>query len=115
MTLRDARTPAKHPAHRAEIVLLGFEKQTHEDIAQRVGLERFSCGALVDANSRLSRLAGDPKSTDAEGLIKQPNRQKVRSAGFLMITAAPRTGDRAATLTFAFHDERGKLLHEHVK
>ena len=28
------------------------------------GLEEFSCGALVDANSRLGRLPGDPAGTD---------------------------------------------------
>lgn len=44
MTLRDARTSRKHLAQRAEIVLLGFEKQTNEDIGQRVGLERHQVG-----------------------------------------------------------------------
>ncbi len=39
-TLRDARTSPKHLAQRAEIVLLGFEKWTNEEIAERVGLER---------------------------------------------------------------------------
>ena len=44
LTPRDARTSPKHLAQRAEIVLLGFEKQTKEDIAQRVGLERHQVG-----------------------------------------------------------------------
>ena len=44
MTLRDPRTSPKHLAQRAEIVLLGFEKHTHEEIAGRVGLERHQVG-----------------------------------------------------------------------
>ena len=43
-TLRDARTSPKHLAQRAEIVLLGFEKRTNEEIAERVGLERHQVG-----------------------------------------------------------------------
>ena len=35
------------------------------------GFEEFSCGALIDANSRLGRKPGDPKSTDPEGKIFQ--------------------------------------------
>ncbi len=36
------------------------------------GFEEFSCGALVDANSRIGRRPGDPASTDPEAAIKQP-------------------------------------------
>ena len=79
------------------------------------GIEEFSCGALVDANSRLGRKPGDPQSTDPEGLIKQPYTQKTRSGGFLMIHVTPAGKDWPAQLTFAFHDERGKLLHRHMK
>ncbi|MCH8924174.1 MAG: alkaline phosphatase family protein, partial [Planctomycetes bacterium] len=79
------------------------------------GIEEFSCGALVDANSRLGRKPGDPKSTDPQGLIEQPYTQTVRSGGFLMIRVATAGQDRPARLTFDFHDERGKLLHRHVK
>lgn len=40
----EARTSAKSLSQRAEIVLLGFEKLTNEQIAQRVGLERHQVG-----------------------------------------------------------------------
>ena len=79
------------------------------------GVEEFSCGALVDANSRLGRKPGDPASTDPEGLIKQVYAQKVRSAGFLLVKADPASEEAPAKLTFVFHDENGKVLHEHTK
>jgi arylsulfatase A-like enzyme/phosphodiesterase/alkaline phosphatase D-like protein len=79
------------------------------------GLEEFSCGALVDANSRPGRKPGDPKSTDPDGLIKQVYSQKTPSGGFLEIETSPAGGDTPATLTFRFHDEHGETLYEHRK
>jgi alkaline phosphatase/alkaline phosphatase D len=79
------------------------------------GIEEFSCGALVDANSRPGRKAGDPASTDAEGLIKQPYLQDPRSGGFLEIRVDPAAGDKPATLTFRHHDEKGAVLYELLK
>ena len=77
------------------------------------GFEEFSCGALVDANSRLGRAPGDPMSTDPDGLIKQLYTQKERSGGFLMVTCGEQNGK--AQLTFEFFDERGDLLYRHTK
>eukprot|EP00913_Durusdinium_trenchii_P028363 g26591.t1 len=79
------------------------------------GIEEFSCGALVDANSRLGRKPGDPKSTDPKATIKQLYAQKVRSGGFLQIGVTPATKTKPAKLTFQWFDEFGKLLHQHVK
>ncbi|MBP88138.1 MAG: alkaline phosphatase [Planctomycetaceae bacterium] len=79
------------------------------------GLEEFSCGALVDANSRPGRKPGDPKSTDPEGLIKQVYSQKKPSGGFLLIETAPGSDQKPATLAFRFHDELGDVLYEHTK
>ena len=79
------------------------------------GVEEFSSGALVDANSRLGRLPGDPNSTDPEGLIKQPYSQKTASGGFLEIESAPANSDGTASLKFRFRDEHGEILHEHRK
>lgn len=79
------------------------------------GMEEFSCGALVDANSRPGRKPGDPKGTDPKGLIKQVYAQKSRSGGFLWIEATPAGNKRSATLKFRFHDERGAVLYEHLK
>lgn len=79
------------------------------------GLEEFSSGALIDENSRLGRKPGDPKSTDPEGLIKQPYYQDPASGGFLLVKSAPAASDHRAVLKFRFHDDRGKLLYECVK
>lgn len=79
------------------------------------GFEEFSCGALVDANSRLGRKPGDPKSTDPKGLIKQFYSQDPRSGGFLLVRVTPADKQAPATLSFLFHDEKGKLLYQHNK
>ena len=79
------------------------------------GLEEFSCGALVDANSRLGRKPGDPKSTDPQGEIKQPYYQSPASGGFLLIESTPAGKEKPATLAFVFHDEKGRALYRHEK
>ncbi|NNE90989.1 MAG: alkaline phosphatase family protein, partial [Verrucomicrobiales bacterium] len=72
------------------------------------GIEEFSCGALIDANSRLGRKPGDPASTDPEGLIQQPYSQDPRSGGFLHVKVEP---GPEAKLVFTWHDEKGVVLH----
>ena len=78
------------------------------------GIEEFSCGALIDANSRPGRLPGDPKSTDPEGLIKQPYRQDEPSGGFLMVTVS-RPDDDEPRLSVEHYDERGELLNQVIR
>ena len=79
------------------------------------GIEEFSCGALVDANSRLGRKPGDPESTDPKGLIRQVYAQKERSAGFMQVQVDPAKGGVSAKLTVTWHDEHGKVLHTTTK
>ncbi|MFT5524150.1 MAG: alkaline phosphatase D [Pirellulaceae bacterium] len=76
------------------------------------GIEEFSCGALVDPNSRLGRKPGDPLSTDPAGLIKQLYTQTTPSGGFLLIKIGKGDG---AKLSFVYHDEKGKVLHKVTK
>jgi len=75
------------------------------------GFEEFSCGALVDANARLGRKPGDPKSTDPDGLIEQPYVSQPASGGFLRVVIEPGDADAPPSVTFEFHDEHGTLLH----
>ncbi len=79
------------------------------------GFEEFSCGALVQANSRLGVKAGSPKSTDPEGKIKQPYCQLEGepSAGFLTVTVMPFEG--GAVARFDFFDEFGKQTYTNEK
>jgi alkaline phosphatase D len=79
------------------------------------GIEEFSSGALVDANSRLGRKPGDPLSTDPDAQIQQPYYQTPPSGGFLLVTVEARTDQRSAGLTFSWHDELGNLLRKHIK
>ena len=80
------------------------------------GFEEFSTGALVDNNSRAGRLAGDPKSTDPDALIKQfyvHGTAEEATGGFLHVSVGRFTGEPAAA--FRFYDEHGTLLYEAVK
>ena len=79
------------------------------------GFEEFSCGALVDANSRVGRLPGDPKSTDPNAQIKQPYCMKKASGGFLLCSFMPPENDKPAVLAFQFYDEKGRLLYHEIK
>ncbi|MBI5683665.1 MAG: alkaline phosphatase D family protein [Verrucomicrobia bacterium] len=74
------------------------------------GAEEFCCGALNDENSRLGPKPGSPKSTDPQGLIKQPYNQTEKSGGFLQVTVTP---DKTAE--FSFYDDRGALLYKAAK
>ena len=79
------------------------------------GFEEFSCGALVDANSRLGRNPGDPESTDPVARITQLYTQSEASGGFLMVTVAPGNGSTPPAAAFTFRDEHGTVLYEAVK
>jgi alkaline phosphatase/alkaline phosphatase D len=79
------------------------------------GFEEFSCGALVDQNARLGRNPGDPKSTDPEGLIKQPYTQEKASGGFLKVGVNYSNKAKGASLNFVFYDEYGEELYSTTK
>ena len=74
------------------------------------GIEEFSSGALVDANSRIGRKPGDPKSTDPEAKIRQFHFQTEASGGFLKVTV-----DEQGNLRCEFFDENGENLYRIVK
>lgn len=82
------------------------------------GFEEFSCGALVEQNSRHGVKAGSPKSTDPEGKIKQPYcvLPPIRPyAGFLMVSVTPGDTDKAAQASFCLYDENGSLRYVKTK
>jgi alkaline phosphatase/alkaline phosphatase D len=71
------------------------------------GVEEFSVGALNDENSIKGIKPGEPKSTDPEGLIKQPFTSNEPSGGFVHVTEKP-----DSSLGIQFYDDQGVLLHE---
>jgi len=76
------------------------------------GFEEFSCGALVDANSRLGRKPGDEKSTDPDAKVKQIYTYEEATGGFLQVTIKPDLANKSATAQFSFYDERGTTLYK---
>ncbi len=78
--------------------------------ADPTGIEEFSCGAICDANSRLGRKPGDPKSTDPDAEIQQLYTQAEASGGFLRVKVT-----RDAKAHFEFYDETGDLLYQVAK
>jgi alkaline phosphatase D len=81
-----------------------------------MGFEEFSCGALVDANSRLGMKPGNKKSTDPDAKIKQPYTSNPASGGFLnVVVEPPKKSGGKATLNFDFYNEQGKRLHQVTK
>jgi alkaline phosphatase/alkaline phosphatase D len=76
------------------------------------GFEEFSTGALVDANSRLGRIPGDPDSTDPDGDIVQPYIDDPETGGFLKVVVRPGS---PATCEFTLYDENGVILYTTTK
>ncbi|MFL2870298.1 MAG: alkaline phosphatase D family protein, partial [Pirellulaceae bacterium] len=71
------------------------------------GIEEFSSGALIDANSRPGRKPGDSESTDPDAKIKHLYNQDPPSGGFLHIRSKPSTAANPASLEFTHHNEKG--------
>lgn len=80
-----------------------------------LGYEEFACGALVQANASVGYEAGDPRSTDPEGTIKQLYRSTEATGGFLHIAAEPTQDVSRGRLVFTFYDTRGKQLYRVVR
>ena len=74
------------------------------------GIEEFSSGALVDANSRLGRSPGDSESTDPDAEVRQLYTQTEASGGFLKVTVT-----KSGSARFEFFDERGSRLYRIVR
>ena len=79
------------------------------------GIEEFSCGALIDANSRIGRKPGDPESNDPDARIRQPYNQKEKSGGFLKVAVKPGDDPGSGLLELAWYDEHGTLLYSTTK
>lgn len=105
----------RHALDEQGLVIVCGDRHWQYHAVDPSGIEEFSCGALVDANSRLGRRPGDPQSTDPDATIRQLYSQDPRSGGFLHLRVTPAGDGRPATLTFFFRDTRGELLYEHSR
>lgn len=74
------------------------------------GIEEFSCGALVDANSRLGVTPGAPKSTDPDGKIIQKYTDSASTGGFMHVLV--KKNDDKPRLIITLYDEEGKQLYQ---
>lgn len=75
-----------------------------------LGVEEFSVGALNDENAIKGERPGGPKTTDPQGLIKQPYIYDKPTGGFLNVTL-----EDDATLTIRHYDDHGVKMNEVVK
>lgn len=99
----------KHGLHEKGFVILCGDRHWQYHSAHPSGIQELSCGALVDANSRIGRAPGDPKSTDPEALIRQPFTSPRASGGFLLVETVVEGDERS--LRASFLDEKGAVLH----
>jgi alkaline phosphatase/alkaline phosphatase D len=79
-----------------------------------IGAHEFSCGAFNDENSRGGRKPGDPKSTDPEGLVKQPYTYPKPTGGFITVAVEPGAGDAKDAIRFEFYDDLGEQLYSYT-
>lgn len=75
------------------------------------GFEEFSSGTLVKQNAARGIKPGDKRSSDPEGLIKQPFISPKPAGAFLQVNVRPPSDGAAATLIISFYDETGAVLH----
>ncbi len=75
-----------------------------------LGVEEFSVGALNDENAIRGERPGGPKTTDPQGLIKQPYIYDKPTGGFLNVTI-----EDDAKLTLRHYDDHGVKMNEVVK
>jgi len=79
------------------------------------GFEEFSCGAMVDQNSRMGVDPGGPKSTDPKAKIKQPFTSPVPSGGFLRVLVESGNNSDGERISFIFYDEFGTEQYREIK
>jgi alkaline phosphatase/alkaline phosphatase D len=105
----------EHKLHENGFYTLCGDRHWQYHSKDPMGIEEFSCGALVDENARLGRNPGDPKSTDPNAEVHQFYTQKKRSGGFLKVTVGPDSDKSKGSAVFTFVSDDGKVLYETKK
>ncbi len=109
------RWVVEHDLHQQGFYTVCGDRHWQYHSKDPLGIEEFSCGALVDENSRLGRRPGDPKSTDPNAEVDQLYTQSEKSGGFLRITVGPGDDPATGSARFTFVDEYGEVLYETEK
>jgi len=105
----------KHDLHNSGFYTICGDRHWQYHSRDPMGIEEFSCGAIVDENARLGRRPGDPKSTDPAAEVHQFYTQKKASGGFLRVTVGRGAGKGHGKAQFSFFDEHGETLYETEK
>ncbi|MEZ6125152.1 MAG: alkaline phosphatase D family protein [Planctomycetaceae bacterium] len=79
-----------------------------------MGVEEFCTGALNDENAIRGEKPGGKKTTDPEGLIRQPYIYKDPTGGFLHVKISSPT-DQSAELIISHYDDTGRILNSVTK
>jgi len=95
------------------VFITGDRHWQYHSVDAKYAYNEFSTGPFVDANSRLGRNPGDPKSTDPEAkLVIQPYTSIIPSGGFLYVKVEPAGNSwETARATFEMRDENGVILY----
>ena len=95
------------------VFITGDRHWQYHSIDAKYAYSEFSTGPFVDANSRLGRNPGDPKSTDPEAnLVIQAYTSNTPSGGFLYVKVEPEGNPwETARATFEMRDEKGVILY----
>jgi len=94
-----------------ELLILCGDRHWQYHTVHPSGYQEFSCGALVDENSRMGRKPGDPGSTDPEGTIEVKFMSPEATGGFMMVEVF-REGE-TPVLHIIMYDEQGSELYRH--
>jgi len=105
----------RHKLHRQGFYTVCGDRHWQYHSKDPLGVEEFSCGALVDENSRLGRKPGDPKSTDPNAEVHQFYTQSKASGGFLQITVGPGKEAVTGSARFTLMDDLGNVLYKTQK
>ena len=94
--------------------ITGDRHWQYHSIDAQYGYSEFSSGPFVDANSRMGRNPGDPKSTDPEAkLVIQPYSSYEPSGGFLHVIIAPDESPwKTPRIIFKMINEKGGLNYK---
>ena len=99
---------AEHKLNDPSFVVICGDRHWQYHSVHPQGTHEFAVGALIDANARLGRKPGDPKSTDPDAKVKQLYTSEKPSGGFLEVRLET---EPTLSMELIFRDEHGVELY----